>query len=190
MIFQPWLVVLYTGLYHLKMDGWKTSFLLGPGLFSAAFAVSFRDYITQLYQELDIDDPLCSFRVGYPTKTGRRKQKSTAVLGSRKRWDWWHIIPHLAVYTTYIPFIYCLRLGVISYRSHLLRKTKTTKVHLRTLPGSPHRCDATAAHGCRELGEARGQGLKCFFWRLALFKRKKGAVIQNPGCLLYIYIYT
>ena len=27
------------------------------------------------------------------------------------------------------------------------------------------------------------------FWKLALFKQKKGAVIQNPGCLLYIYIY-
>ena len=26
------------------MDGWNTSFLLGPGLFSGAFAVSFREY--------------------------------------------------------------------------------------------------------------------------------------------------
>ena len=28
---------------HLKMDGWNTSFLLGPGLFSGALAVSFRE---------------------------------------------------------------------------------------------------------------------------------------------------
>ena len=27
------------------MDGWNTSFLLGPGLFSGAFAVSFRECI-------------------------------------------------------------------------------------------------------------------------------------------------
>ncbi len=29
----------------LKMDGWNTTFLLGPGLFSGAFAVSFRESI-------------------------------------------------------------------------------------------------------------------------------------------------
>ena len=28
---------------HLKMDGWNPNFLLGPGLFSGAFAVSFRE---------------------------------------------------------------------------------------------------------------------------------------------------
>ena len=28
--------------WHLKIDGWKTTFLLGFGLFSAALAVSFR----------------------------------------------------------------------------------------------------------------------------------------------------
>ena len=28
---------------HLKMDDWKTTFLLGSGLFSVAFAVSFRE---------------------------------------------------------------------------------------------------------------------------------------------------
>ena len=28
---------------HLKMDGWKINFLLGAGLFSGAFAVSFRE---------------------------------------------------------------------------------------------------------------------------------------------------
>ena len=28
---------------HLKMDGWNVSFLLGCGLFSGAFAVSFRE---------------------------------------------------------------------------------------------------------------------------------------------------
>ena len=27
------------------------------------------------------------------------------VSGSPKRWAWWHIIPQLAVYTTYIPLI-------------------------------------------------------------------------------------
>ena len=31
---------------HLKMDGWNTSFLLGFGLFSGAFAVSFREGIS------------------------------------------------------------------------------------------------------------------------------------------------
>ncbi len=30
---------------------------------------------------------------------------SMVVLGFRKRWDRWHIIPQLAVYTTYIPLI-------------------------------------------------------------------------------------
>ena len=34
-----------------------------------------------------------------------------------------YIIPQLAVYTTYIPLIYCL-LGVICYRSHLLGGTR------------------------------------------------------------------
>ena len=29
--------------WHLKMDGWNTCFLLGPSLFSGAFAVSFRE---------------------------------------------------------------------------------------------------------------------------------------------------
>ena len=28
---------------HLKIDGWNTSFFLGPGLFSGAFAVSLRE---------------------------------------------------------------------------------------------------------------------------------------------------
>ena len=28
---------------HLKMDGWNISFLLGPGRFSGALAVSFRE---------------------------------------------------------------------------------------------------------------------------------------------------
>ena len=28
--------------WHLKIDGWKTASLFGPGLFSGAFALSFR----------------------------------------------------------------------------------------------------------------------------------------------------
>ena len=38
---------------------------------------------------------------------------SMVVFGSPKRWDRWHIIPQLAVYTTYIPLIYCLLGGYI-----------------------------------------------------------------------------
>ena len=38
----------------------------------------------------------------------------------------WHIIPQLAVYTTYIPLIYCLLGGKKCYRSHLLGEPETT----------------------------------------------------------------
>ena len=38
-----------TNSLHLKMDVWNTSrFLLGPGLFSGALAVSFREGINQI----------------------------------------------------------------------------------------------------------------------------------------------
>ena len=37
----------------------------------------------------------------------------------------WHIIPQLAVYTTYIPLIYCL-LGGYMFYYHLLREPETT----------------------------------------------------------------
>ena len=48
---------------HLKMDGWNISFLWGPGLFSVAFAVSFRELISpgqlgdwhQLLPQLECD---------------------------------------------------------------------------------------------------------------------------------------
>ena len=38
-----WIALPETNSLHLKIDGWNTSFLLGPGLFSEAFAVSFRE---------------------------------------------------------------------------------------------------------------------------------------------------
>ena len=41
---KKWLFTLpETNGSHLKMDGWTASFLLGPGPFSGAFAVSFRE---------------------------------------------------------------------------------------------------------------------------------------------------
>ncbi len=40
---------------------------------------------------------------------------SMVVSGSPKRWDRWHIIPQLAVYTTYIPLIVLAFWGVICY---------------------------------------------------------------------------
>ena len=48
------------------------------------------------------------------------------VFGSRKRWDPWHIIPQLAVYTTYIPLIYILPSGVLYATYHLLWEPETT----------------------------------------------------------------
>ena len=47
------------------------------------------------------------------------------VFGSRKRWDRWHIIPQLGVYTTYSP---CLLGGEKCYRSHLLWEPETTTI--------------------------------------------------------------
>ena len=46
----------------------------------------------------------------------------------------WHIIPQLAVYTTYIPLIYCLLGGPICYRSHLLREPETTIDNMEGIP--------------------------------------------------------
>ena len=43
------------------------------------------------------------------------------VFGSRKRWDWWHIIPQLAVFTTYI-----LPSGGLYATYHLLGEPETT----------------------------------------------------------------
>ena len=37
-----------TNMSPLKMDGWKMNLLLGPGLFSGAFAVSFRECNSKL----------------------------------------------------------------------------------------------------------------------------------------------
>ena len=42
--------------------------------------------------------------------------------GSLNRWDRYHIIPQLAVYTTYIPLIYCRPWVIIYHRSPLLRE--------------------------------------------------------------------
>ena len=40
---SPWLHSLKLTFSHLKMDGWKMIFLLGPGLSTGAVAVSFRE---------------------------------------------------------------------------------------------------------------------------------------------------
>ena len=42
--------------------------------------------------------------------------------GSLNRWDRYHIIPELAVYTTYIPLVVLANWVIIWYRSHLLRE--------------------------------------------------------------------
>ena len=41
----------------------------------------------------------------------------------------WHIIPQLAVYTTYIPLIVLAFWGVICYQAHLLGEPETTIDH-------------------------------------------------------------
>ena len=46
---------------------------------------------------------------------------SMVVSGSRKRWDRWHTIPQLAVYTTYM-----LPSGGLYATYHLLREPETT----------------------------------------------------------------
>ena len=51
----------------------------------------------------------------------------------------WHIIPELAVYTTYIPLIVLAFWGVICYRSHLLGEPETT------LDSSVSRCSKKIA---------------------------------------------
>ena len=45
--------------------------------------------------------------------------------GSLNRWDRYHIIPQLAVYTTYIPLIVLAYWVIIYHRSHLLRDPET-----------------------------------------------------------------
>ena len=54
-----------------------------------------------------------------------QRPKSMVVSGSPKSGRW-HIIPQLAVYTTYIPLIYCLLGGEECYRSHLLGEPEPT----------------------------------------------------------------
>ena len=60
-----------------------------------------------------------------PTRAPQEVSDSMVVFGSRKRWAWWHIIPQLAVHTTYIPLIYCL-LGGLYGTYHLLWEPETT----------------------------------------------------------------
>ena len=73
-----------------------------------------------------VNEPMAGFNPqaeAWPTSGGPRADQWLFLVplkGGR-----WHIIPHLAVYTTYIPLIYCL-LGVICYRSHLLEEPETT----------------------------------------------------------------
>ena len=69
-------------------------------------------------------------------KTNQHKW-SMVVSGSPKRWDRWHIIPQLAVYTTYTdtPLIYCLLGGKKCHRSHLLGESKTT---IEQMVNQPH----------------------------------------------------
>ena len=55
--------------------------------------------------------------IGDASRDKNQDGKSMVVSGSPKRWDRWHIIPQLAVYTTYSP---CLLGGEKCYRSHLL----------------------------------------------------------------------
>ena len=50
---------------------------------------------------------------------------SMVVSGSPKRWDRWHIIPRLAVYTTYI---YILPSGGLYATYHLLGEPETTTI--------------------------------------------------------------
>ena len=53
---------------HLKMDGWNTSFLLGPSLCSGAFAVSFREGIFKLCV-LRQESPTYSFCIFFGTSS-------------------------------------------------------------------------------------------------------------------------
>ena len=66
---------------------------------------------------------------GYPLKA---YLYSMVVFGSRKRWDRWHIIPQLAVYTTYIPLIYCL-LGCYMLRTTFYGNQKQPLIYSPSL---------------------------------------------------------
>ncbi len=57
-------------------------------------------------------------------KEKQSSNDSMVVSGSPKRWDPWHIIPQLAVYTTYIPLI--LPSGWLYNPYHRLGEPETT----------------------------------------------------------------
>ncbi len=91
------------------MDAWNTTVSFWDGLFSGAFAVSFREGTLQ------------NEHIPPKGKAGNQWLFPVPLKGGR-----WHIIPQLAVYTTYIPLIVLAFWGVICYRSHLLGEPETT----------------------------------------------------------------
>ncbi len=86
------------------------------------------------------------------------------VFGSPKRWDRCHIIPQLAVYTTYIPLIYCLP-GVLYATYHLLGEPETTiDVTLHFCCSRTDSCSKTFRDRSRSLRSLQEEA--CIFWRV------------------------
>ena len=106
------------------MDDWNTIVSFWNGLFSGAFAVSFRECTGIVILRLAINTPLLE-HTPFATFTNRRFHGIPFIVG-QGQWLFlvplkggrWHIIPQLAVYTTYIPWLYA------TY--HLLREPETT----------------------------------------------------------------
>ena len=62
---------LQTKSLHLKMDGWNNTFLLGPGLFSGALAVSFREGTYPCFLGPTIPNKTASHVVIFDSKSHR-----------------------------------------------------------------------------------------------------------------------
>ena len=103
-----------------------------------------------------------------------RNKYSMVVSGSLNRWVWYHIIPQLAVYTTYIPLIILVNWVIIWYQTHLLRQPGFTPLL------QPARFEAYDSAGTVLLEER----LHTFFGPPKWWRKSKGNPLLwglNPG---------
>ena len=112
------------------------------------------------------------------------KKKTTKKLG-KSQWLFlvpvkggrWHIVPQLAVYTTYIPLIYCLLRGLYA-TYHLLREPETT---IEKMAGAILLSNMGHTLKWRKSGDRQGWG--------PLITNVGPRKIGNPEKLAYISLY-